>query len=146
MTVPSKVRELAQQHPDWFYCINIPTMPIGWRIMKKRDLKSGSKVKKYHAFVSIWGQVVILLDVLATWKTSLKERSNVFCGTRFSFSWIGRYETHGKCNGSSNLWFNAGRPFPEAPTEESFELIRKVADSGLLIGPSCAAALYGVLK
>ncbi len=34
----------------------------------------------------------------------------------------------------------------EAPTEESFALLRHVAKTqGLLIGPSCAAALYGAL-
>ena len=35
----------------------------------------------------------------------------------------------------------------EAPTEECFALMRKVArENGLLIGPSCAGALWGALK
>ena len=144
-----KARELSKENPDWFYC----------------DQYSNEANWKAHYETTgpeIWNQsngevthFVASLGTSGTFVGTSRYLKDVSNGNIKCYSVQPDSPFHG-LEGMKHMESALVPPIYdpkiadrslEAPTEESFELVRKVARTqGLLIGPSCAAALYGALE
>ena len=144
-----KARELAQQHPDWFYCDQYSN-DANWLAHYE---KTGPEIWEQSQ-----GNITHFVSSLGTSGTFVgctRYLKDISEGKIKCFSVEPDSPFHG-LEGMKHMGSAMVPPIYdstladralEAPTEESFELIRKVARTqGLLIGPSCAAALYGALE
>ena len=140
-----RARELAKEHPDWFYCDQYSN-DANWEA-------------HYHGTgPEIWNQT----EGSITHFVASLGTSGTFMGcTRF----FHEHHGHVRCiavqpdspfHGLEGMKHMETAMVPsiyrpqeadqhiEAPTEESFALMRQVArEHGFLIGPSCAGALWG---
>ena len=144
-----KARELAEQNPDWFYCDQYSN-EANWKAHYDR---TGPE---------IWAQT----DQKVTHFVSSLGTSGTFVGTSRFLKEVSEgkvqcfsVEPDSPFHGLEGMKHMESALVPSiydasiadralvAPTEESFELMRLVARTqGVLIGPSCAAALYAALE
>ncbi len=144
-----KARELALQNPDWFYCDQYSN-EANWKAHYEGtgpEIWEQTKQKVTH-FVSSLG-------TSGTFVGTSRFLKEVSAGLVQCYS----VEPDSPFHGLEGMKHMESALVPAiydssiadkalvAPTEESFELMRHVARTqGLLIGPSCAAALFAALE
>lgn len=141
-----RARELAAENPDWFYCDQYSN-DANWQAHFKHtgpEIWNGLGGRITH-FVAGLGTSGTFMGVTRFLKA---QDPNIRCYS---------VEPDSPFHGLEGLKHMETALVPsiydpniaddrlEAPTEASFELVQKLASTeGILVGPSCAAALWGV--
>lgn len=141
-----KAKALAAENPDWFYCDQYSN-DANWQAHFKHTgpeiwAKLGGRITHFVAGLGTSGTFMGVSRFLKSQDPSIQCHSVEPDSPFHGLEGLKHMETalvpsiYDPTVADSKL---------EAPTEESFELVQKLAATeGILVGPSCAAALWGV--